>query len=395
MTGEMITCPSCGHEFQLNKALTKELELSMKVKFDGDLAKIKKDLEKASEDLKYELESQVKKNKLVLEAKIREEVKFSQSVELEDLKSSLQSKEKALSEANEKELAFRKEKRDLEEREKNLKLEVERTLDRERDIIIEKAARDADAVHQRADGEKDKKIADALNQVEELKRKMTQGSSQTQGEIFELKMEETLRVEFPFDTIEEIAKGIKGGDILVTVKTKAGVEVGCILLELKRTKAFSESWLQKLRSDARAAKADLCMLVTETLPADIESFAEMNGVWVCSIQNCIPLAHALREILLRVARERSMQSGKKDKAAMIYEYIISVEFRNRLEAIVEYFRGMKGDLDSERRAMEKIWAKREKSIGQVLLQVAGMHGDLEALAGSALPQIKILELPQK
>jgi len=79
--------------------------------------------------------------------------------------------------------------------------------------------------------------------------------------------------------------------------------------------------------------------------------------------------------------------------ALIYRYVTGPEFRNRVTAIVEGFRAMKEDLESEKRALQKIWASREKQIERIISNTAGMYGDLEGLAGTALPQIKILELP--
>jgi len=53
---------------------------------------------------------------------------------------------------------------------------------------------------------------------------------------------------------------------------------------------------------------------------------------------------------------------------------------------------MKVDLESEKRTMQKIWAKREKQIENVISNTVGMHGDLQGIAGSSLPVIKMLEL---
>ena len=395
MAETLISCPKCKHEFPLNEALTKEIESSIRSDYETKLQEEKDRLEEAAEEGRKAAEKALQRTKLDLEAKVRKELEFQNSVEIKDLKADLEAKTKALEDANEKELQHRKQVRELEDKARNAELEADRKLESERAAIIEKAAKDADIAHQLKDLEKDTKIATMLTQIEELKRKAEQGSQKMQGEVFEVKLQETLQGLFSFDQIEEVAPGVKGGDILQTVNTRSGLEVGKILWELKRTKSFSESWLAKLKADGRACKADICLLVSEALPEDITGFAERQGVWVCSIESCIPLVFVLRAMLTRVASERSIQTGKKEKSELVYEYITSVEFRGRIEAIIEAFRAMKDDLDSEKRATEKMFAKREKQIQQVVLNIAGMHGDLEALAGNALPQIKILELPEK
>jgi hypothetical protein len=63
-----------------------------------------------------------------------------------------------------------------------------------------------------------------------------------------------------------------------------------------------------------------------------------------------------------------------------------------VEAIVESFKSMKEDLDHEKRAMTKIWAKREKQIERVITNTARMYGDMQGIIGASLPQIKMLEL---
>lgn len=359
MSEIIIKCPECKATFPLSQAVSKDitnnLEKELKVKLEKELK------EKNNEELKY-------------------------------LKAQLDSQDKILETFRYNEVALRKQKRDLEEREKNLQLQVERTLDEERVKITEKASKEAEEYHRYKDLEKDKKLSDMLSQVEELKRRIEQGSQKIQGEVFEADLEKNLKSTFTYDTIEPVSSGVKGGDIIQTVNTRSGRECGKILWELKRTKSFSESWIPKLKSDARNSKVDICLLVSESLPESVNDFTEIDGVWICSMELCIPLASVLRQTLALVSQERSLQEGKKSKSELVYDYLIGVEFKGRIEAIVESFKGMKEDLDSERRAMEKIWNKREKQLGTVLLNIAGMHGDLTGYMGNNLPEIKNLQL---
>ncbi len=223
---------------------------------------------------------------------------------------------------------------------------------------------------------------------------MEQGSQQTQGDVLELELEGMFKREFPFDVIEAVSTGVRGGDIIQTVKTQSGRTCGIILWETKRVKNWSDSWIAKLKDDQRDAKADLAVLVSEALPPGFHHFRQINGVWVTDIPSALSLALALRMALIQTANAKEVESGKDDKKDLIYRYVTGPEFRNRVTAIVEGFRAMKEDLESERRAMQKIWASREKQIERIISNTAGMYGDLEGLAGPSLPQIKILELPE-
>ena len=58
--------------------------------------------------------------------------------------------------------------------------------------------------------ERDELISSLSKQVEEMRRKAEQGSTQMQGEVQELAVEEILRSMFLVHLIEEVGKGIKG-----------------------------------------------------------------------------------------------------------------------------------------------------------------------------------------
>ena len=371
MTKETIKCPECGEVIELSEAISHDIEVRLKQQYENEIGKTKK----------------------AIEEKAKKEAQESLNIKISDLNEQLEEKTKNLKEAQRQELELRKRQRELEEKEEKLELELSRKIDAERQKIIQKTSKEFEETHRLKDAEKDKQLDDMKKQIDELKRKSEQGSQQMQGEVLELELEESLKEEFPFDVIEPVAKGVKGGDIIQTVKTQSGRICGKILWETKRTKNWSETWIQKLKDDQRDAKADLAILASESLPKGLQHFRLISGVWVTDILSAVSLALALRVVLIQVARERVTQVGKKEKMELAYNYLTGQEFRNRVEAIVESFTAMKMDLEAERRAMLKIWAKREKQMERVISNAAGMHGDLQEIAGSSLPAIKMLELP--
>ncbi|MFQ5714193.1 MAG: DUF2130 domain-containing protein [Candidatus Scalinduaceae bacterium] len=371
MTKETIKCPKCGEVIELSEAISQDIEIRLKERCEKELGKIQKSFEE----------------------KAKKEAQELVSLEISDLKGQLEEKTKNLKEAQKQELELRKRQRELVEKEEKLELELSRKIDAERQKIIEKASKKFEEKHQLKDAEKDKQLNDMKKQIDELKRKAEQGSQQMQGEVLELELEKSLKEEFPFDDIEPVAKGARGGDIIQTVKTQSGRICGKILWETKRTKNWSDSWIQKLKDDQREAKADLAILASESLPKGLRHFRQISGVWITDILSAVSLALALRVVLIQVARERAVQVGKKEKMEIAYNYLTGPEFKNRVEAIVESFTAMKEDLEAERRATQKIWAKREKQIERVISNTAGLHGDLQEIAGASLPTIKMLELP--
>lgn len=389
---------------------TKELlaEKSKKVdelqKKEKDFLKKQRELQEKEKNLELEIEKKLTEKELEMqkkfsedkekiESKTKKKIEEAFDLEIKDLKEQVAEKEQKLKKSQESELDLRKRQRQLEEKEKALKLEVARQLDTERKKIIDNALASYDEEHRLKDAEKDKQMNDMRKQIDGLKRKAEQGSQQLQGEVLELQIEEMLKHAFPTDNVEPVPKGKKGADAIHVVRTSSGKVCGKILWESKRTKTWNDKWIQKAKEDQREATAHLVVIVTETLPNGVTQFSQINDVWVVSVSLALELSKALRFMLLQVAREKSFQDGKTGKMEILYKYLTGPEFKNRLEAILEGFIDLKKDLDWEKRSMEKIWAKRSKQIDKVIKSIGGMHGDLEGIAGSSLPVVKMLELP--
>jgi hypothetical protein len=256
-----------------------------------------------------------------------------------------------------------------------------------------KAKQEAEDALKAQVSQKDVQIATMNRTIEELKRKADQGSQQIQGEALELELESLLRVKFPLDLIEPVGKGEFGGDIVQHVNGAAGQVAGIILWEFKRTKNWSYGWLGKLREDQRTAKADIAIIISQTLPKDVETFALLDGVWVAHPRCAIPVASAMRHSLIEVSATRNAQLGQQTKMEMVYQYLTGPRFKQRLEGIIEKFDELKEDLDKERKFMTRVWAKREGQIQGVLDSTTGMWGDLQGIAGKALPEIASLDMP--
>jgi hypothetical protein len=224
--------------------------------------------------------------------------------------------------------------------------------------------------------------------IEELRRRSEQGSQQSQGEVLELELESLLRNKFLTDIIEPVAKGVSGADVTHKVVGNTGEHCGTILWEFKRTKNWSDGWLEKLREDRNKAKANVCIIASQSLPDTIKSFGIIDDVWVVHFNYIIPLASLLRKGLVELSAVRQSKVGQQTKTEMMYSYLTSNEFRLRVEAVVESISNLKEDLDTEKKAILKQWAKREKEINKAIEAIVGMYGDMQGIAGKSLPEIK-------
>jgi hypothetical protein len=393
MPDQSILCPKCGTKIELTAAITSQIEEKLQAQFDSRAKQREKEFEKALAAKDKEADEKLAEAREKLEVQARKRATDSVAVELKDLRQQLADREKQVEIAQNQELELRKKQRDLEQREKNQELEMARKLDDERKKIWQEAAAKSDEQNQLKLREKDLLMEQLQKQIEVLNKKVEQGPQQRQGEVQELELEDRLRAQFPLDEIEPVAKGKKGGDVLQRVRDRLGHDAGAILWESKRTRNWSDTWIPKLKDDQRDAKADVAVIVTEVLPKDVAHSGQVDGVWVTDFQFALGLGMALREALVQVAQARNALSGRTEKMQVVYDYLSGQQFKQRVEAIVESFKSMKEDLETEKRSMERQWAKREKQIEGVIKNTAGMYGDLQGIIGASLPSVKILELP--
>jgi hypothetical protein len=370
MAEQSISCPSCGKKIPLTRALRAEIEASVKEDYDRQLA----------EELERVRKQAVK------------DAERKSSQELTTLRDELKTQAKELDEARQLELAMRKRERELERRQQDLEVTVARKLADERIRIVSETQERVAEQHRLKDAEKERQLTDMRRQIEDLKRKAEQGSQQVQGEAGEQELEATLRAAFPCDEITPVAQGVRGADLHQIVVDPRGARCGAVLWECKNAKNWSEGWIAKLKEDQRALRADVAVLVTASLPRGCSRFTIIDSVIVSDFICAVPLAGILRANLLQIAQTRNAAINKGEKLELLHRYLSGIEFRQRVEAIVEAFERMREDLDQERRAAERQWAKRSKQIDAVTFNISAMYGDLQGLV-PALPSISRLELP--
>ncbi|MEP7268214.1 MAG: DUF2130 domain-containing protein, partial [Saprospiraceae bacterium] len=241
--------------------------------------------------------------------------------------------------------------------------------------------------------EYEKQLDDQRKIIETLQRKSQQGSMQLQGEVQEQAIEEFLKESFPMDEIEEVRKGARGADCIQRVHTRSMENIGSIYFESKRTKDFQINWIDKLKEDMRQVGADIGILITQTMPKDMDRMGEKQGIWICSFEDYKALVPVLRHGLIQVGEALQNQVNRTDKLNLLYNYLTGNDFKLQIEAIVEGFNQMQGDLQKEKIAMNRIWAQREKVIEKVLINTSQFYGNVKGIAGSAIPMISVLDLP--
>jgi len=404
---DLIKCPNCGHGFDVEEALSGKLEAHFKAEYEKKVAeqanrfneerlkleeekiRFEKIKENENELFQEKLQKKIEAEKLKIQSKAQEAVE--QQLKMLTEENEQRKQENKLLKSKELELLQKEAK--LQEQQEDLKMAMEKEmLAKQQEIETKARAKERESF----EFEKVKllkQIDDNKKLAEEMKRKAEQGSMQLQGEVQELALEELLRSSYPFDEIKEVGKGISGADCIQTVINNTQQVCGSIVYESKRTKNFANDWIEKLKQDQIKCKADVAVIVTETLPSDMDRFGEKNGVWICGFHEVKSLSLVLREMLLKMNSVQLAQENKGDKMELLYNYLTSNEFVQNINRIVENYDAMINQLNSEKKAMMKIWSSREKQIWVVQENMAALFGSIKGIAGSALETTKALELP--
>lgn len=386
-----IKCPECGHQFEPNDAIREEVEKELRSKA-ADWQKKKND------EFQVKLEEEKKRLQTALEESLRKNISADFENKLRLLEQNNKDNEEKLKQARQQQLEFLKKEQELKNKEAELELSVQKKLQEEREklsVDIRKleeqriAAKETE--FQLRLKEMEKQLDDQKKLADEMRRKAEQGSTQLQGEVQELALEEMLRTAFPFDLVSEVGKGVRGADCIQTVRNNFGQECGKIIFESKRTNAFANDWIEKLKADMRSQSADIAVIVTQAMPKDMSQFGEKDGVWICTFSEVKAVVQMLRDGIIKVSAALKGQENKGDKMTLLYNYLTSTEFAEQWKAIREGFMSMKISIQKERDAMERLWKAREKQLEKVLLSAAHIRGSVEGIAGMESVDLNLLE----
>lgn len=393
-----IKCPKCGFGFPMEDAVSEEYKRDLREKMLAYQKQKDDEIRKREQELVHKHTDEKNKIRISLEQDLRKNISGDFENQIKMLTEANRSNDDKLKESRRKELEYLQKEQELLGREQDLQITLQKQLIEARASLSEQIRNEEikkielkETEFQLRLKELEKQLDDQKKLAEEMRRRAEQGSMQLQGEAQELLLEEILREHFPHDLITEVGKGVEGADCMQIVRNPAGIEYGRIIFESKRTKGWSNIWLEKLRNDMRNKQADIAILVTTVFPKNMDCFGEKDGIWICTFKEVIALTSALRNAVVRIAETKKSEENKGEKMHMLYGFLTGTEFRQQVEAIVEGFVSMKNSIIKERMQMEKMWKEREKQIEKVLINTSGMYGSIKGIAGSSVGTIPLLE----
>ncbi len=409
MADFIITCPNCSHQFEPGDSIREEIEKKLRgqmvdwqKKKDEEFKQketfFAQQLQIKEQETLLQIETEKKKIQQELQESIRKSVSGDFENQLKMLQQNAAESEEKLKEARQKELEFLQKEQGLKIKEEELQLTVQRQLMEEREKLKEQLLKEEsergllkEQEHLWRVKELEKQLEDQKKLAEEMRRKSEQGSMQLQGEVLELALEELLKSEFQYDDIREVKKGEEGGDIVQQVYNELRKECGTIVWETKRAKHWSDKWIDKLKEDTQKGKADIAVLVTQTVPKDIDRFGRREGIWICSFPDVKLIASLLRDSLIKHYETIKVLDNVSDKKETLYKYMTSNEFKQKWEAIVGTYLNMQKQIAKEKIRVSKDWSEREKQLEIMLKNSMGFLGDVKGIGGLEIREINLLE----
>ena len=387
-----IQCPQCSHQFEMTEALLRQVsqqaQADLEQRLRTEREKISREMEQRVKDAK---DQALEREKKAIEEALKSEKEAREHEAQLQKQKELRSQEAADRLAKQLE-ELQKKNSELTESQRLARIEAQREAEASLQQRVDQITATARQESELKIRELELKLGTVQGKLEEASRKASQGSMQNQGAALEATFEDLLRSTFPRDTVTEVKTGARGADIILEVVNDAGTICGRILFETKRTEKWLNDWVGKLREDIHLAKAHVGVIVTQQLPKDIQSCGFKEGVWVSDYSSAMTLIRSLRWGLMQVQLEKKVHQHADQNAALLYGYVTSPEFRNRVVSIVGAHALLRKGINDEKKAMAKNWKLREAQFDIVEQNIMEMLGSIEGNSGHKLKGVGELEL---
>ena len=369
----VVTCPECGEEIpvgeglrsHIEKELHGELSQSIKESLEDEYEKRLSKEQEEETDKRQALEKQVKKQRK--ELKDHHEMK----IELEDLKAEQEIK--------------------IKDAEAKATRQAKRELNQEYEDKVSSRIKEA-----RGDDEiKITKLELQLERqnatIKDLQEQGTTGHGELEGEALELAAEDTLRDMFPLDSIKDVAKGAFGADIEHMVMSPTATMAGKILWECKKHKNWNDDWVPKIRQDASDASADIPVIVSTVMPDGVDTFTQIEEVWICRYHELPLVATLLRHALLVASRERKRDQNLMTIQERVADYISGPKFARVMRSVIEAFNALDNSIKREENYMKTNRKKNRLLLQSVIDAVTSMAAEIHHLGGGEFDVIRELD----
>lgn len=400
-----ITCPKCKANFNAEEAFQKHFEIEK----DKAIKEIEQNVrQKAKEDAGKIYENQLKalqeENK-AKENKISEQGEAIKDVE-KRIKLEAEQKTKIAVEQAQKD-AEKKVKENIEKYKIDIKKQyeedeakkIEQKLREEYESKIKKGETNQNNAIQELKDQLDKVTKERAidnernkRQIEELASLNAKTKSEIKGEVQEELIQDFLIEKFPDDSIQEVKKGARGPDCILTINYKGRKNIGKIYIESKDTKVWNEEWVTKLFNDMQVQGVENGIIVSTSVPKDFDDksgFVNREGNTITIIKMDYRIIHVtvslIRSIL--IMKERNNASNNlPEEIRKVWENVKSPNFQMPVRSMLKQIGEFHKIFDKESKNFHTSASNKDRILKQLDNDLIRMISSFTKTSGDIFPQ---------
>jgi len=401
-------CPLCSKSLatdeykQAISQLEEKLEKSFEQKNEFQKESYALELEKIKERYDEELLQSHQSHKDQL-TKVRTEVEESYELQSKELKKNydmLTKQSQKISEQNQKQfedlqkqlqLSHQKE---MDEKSKEIS-RLEKQQKEYKKAATEKAAASFEAKERELEqklSEKDIQLSRFSNEVESLKKQLTQSQSELKGEVGELDLLARLNEAFPNDHFRRQKRGTSSGDVMHQIRENGKSLDIPIVYDNKAAKTVTKNDIEKAKKYQKIHGTNYVIIVSANLPKTSVPnglYGTRDGILLVHPSIVTEVTKQIRTAIIEISRLRLSSKDQESKQTQLYEYLTSSEFSRIMEDISAAYEALYKLQTKEEKDHQTLWKSRLHEIDRLVKLSNDYSSGIESITQTSLDEIQV------
>jgi hypothetical protein len=401
-------CPLCSKSLaskeykQAISQLEEKLEKNFEKKNESQKESYALELEKIKDQHEDELSESHQSHKEQL-AKIRGEVEESYELQSKEMKKNydtLTKQSQKISEQNEQQYEDLEKQLQLSHKKELAEKSKEITHLEQQQKVYKKAANEKAAASFEAKGreleqklsEKDIQLSRFSNEVESLKKQLTQSQSELKGEAGELDLLARLKEVFPNDYFRRQKRGTSSGDIMHQIRENGKSLDIPIVYDNKAAKTVTKKDIEKAKKYQKIHGTDYVIIVSANLPKNSVPnghYGTRDGILLVHPSLVTEVTKQIRTAIIEISKLRLSSKDQKSKQTQLYEYVMSSEFSRIIEEFSAIYEKLYKLQTKEEKDHQTLWKSRNHEVDKLVKLSNDFGSGIESITQTSLDEIKV------
>jgi|APSaa5957512535_1039671.scaffolds.fasta_scaffold01567_16 hypothetical protein len=263
-------------------------------------------------------------------------------------------------------------KKDIIEKEKQIKL-IKKEQDSFRKSVIDATKIEFDLKSGQLNEqlrEREIQISRFKDEVDGLKKQLTQSQAELQGEVGELDLFVTLTDAFPQDNFRRQKRGTSSGDLIQRIRAGSTTLDTPIVYDNKNANTVTKADVVKAKKYQKMHGTSYVLIVGNNLPKTSVPnglLGEKDGIILVHPSIVVEVSKRIREGMIEISKLSLGKEDRQEKQDKLYEYIMSQEFGMVLKSLSDLNEKLFYLQSKEEKDHQTLW-KNRKSLQEELLK---------------------------